>query len=130
MGRLLTVGHGTLDRHGLGSLLTAAGADLLVDVRRFPHSRHNPDVATEALAGWLPEAGIDYRWDDRLGGRRRVPNGDDDGDPWWRVEAFRGYAAHTRTPEFLTCPASAERPACGRGPATSPARGRRGSAPS
>lgn len=24
----------------------------------------------------------------------------DPGDPWWRVEAFRGYAAHTRTDEF------------------------------
>ena len=21
-------------------------------------------------------------------------------DPWWEVEAFRAYAAHTRTPEF------------------------------
>jgi uncharacterized protein (DUF488 family) len=102
MGRLLTVGHGTLDREGLAALLTGAGVDLLVDVRRFPGSRHNPDVSTDALAAWLPEAGIDYRWEERLGGRRRRDKADDpDADGWWRVEAFRAYAAHTRTPEFL-----------------------------
>ena len=102
MGRLLTVGHGTLDREGLAALLTGAGVDLLVDVRRFPGSRHNPDVGTDALTAWLPEAGIDYRWEERLGGRRRRDRTDDpDADAWWRVEAFRAYAAHTRTPEFL-----------------------------
>ncbi|WP_210438778.1 DUF488 domain-containing protein [Nocardioides xinjiangensis] len=100
MGRLLTVGHGTLDRHALAELLTGAGADLLVDVRRFPNSRHNPDVSGEAMAAWLPQAGIGHRWDERLGGRRRVPRGGEDADGWWRVEAFRAYAAHTRTPEF------------------------------
>jgi uncharacterized protein (DUF488 family) len=102
MGRLLTVGHGTLDRHALGALLSEAGASLLVDVRRFPHSRHNEDVDGEAMATWLPEAGIGYRWDERLGGRRRLAADDDeDADGWWRVEAFRAYAAHTRTPAFL-----------------------------
>jgi uncharacterized protein (DUF488 family) len=102
MGRLLTVGHGTLDRAGLGTLLQEAGTDLLVDVRRFPGSRHNPDVATDALAAWLPELGIAYRWEERLGGRRRRDTADDpDADGWWRVEAFRAYAAHTRTPDFL-----------------------------
>lgn len=102
MGRLLTVGHGTLDRHALAALLTGAGADLLVDVRRFPGSRHNPDVAGDAMALWLPEVGVAYRSDKRLGGRRRLPaDADPDTDRWWRVEAFRAYAAHTRTPEFL-----------------------------
>lgn len=102
MGRLLTVGHGTLDRTGLGALLADAGTDLLVDIRRFPGSRHNPDVSTDTLAGWLPEAGIEYRWEERLGGRRRRDRtADPDADGWWRVEAFRAYAAHTRTPEFL-----------------------------
>jgi uncharacterized protein (DUF488 family) len=102
MGRLLTVGHGTLDRAALSALLTAAATDLLVDIRRFPGSRHNPDVGTDALAQWLPEAGIGYQWDERLGGRRRRDRTEDpDADGWWRVEAFRAYAAHTRTPEFL-----------------------------
>lgn len=96
---LLTVGHGRLDEEALGSLLRGASVELLVDVRRFPGSRANPAVSRDALPGWLPAAGVDYRWEERLGGRRkRDPEAD--GDPWWRVEAFAAYAAHTRTPEF------------------------------
>jgi uncharacterized protein (DUF488 family) len=57
-------------------------------------------VATEQLQRWLPAAGISYRWEPRLGGRRRVPPQEQELDLWWDVEAFRGYAAHTRTPEF------------------------------
>jgi uncharacterized protein (DUF488 family) len=98
---LLTLGHGRLDQEGLTSLLQEAGVELLVDVRRFPGSRANPAVARDALPGWLPETGIGYRWEARLGGRRPVPDPDDQ-DPWWRVAAFRGYAAHTRTEEFRT----------------------------
>ena len=95
---LLTVGHGRLDRDGLGSLLASAGVGLLVDVRRYPGSRANPDVKRDALAEWLPELGIGYRWEERLGGRRRVDG--ESPDTWWRVEQFRAYAAHTRTAGF------------------------------
>jgi uncharacterized protein (DUF488 family) len=97
---LLTVGHGPDDRVALGGRLTAAGVDLVVDVRRYPGSARNPDVRREALAGWLPAAGIAYRWDERLGGRRRLPDGVPVVDGWWTVEQFAAYAAHTRTPEF------------------------------
>jgi uncharacterized protein (DUF488 family) len=96
--QLLTVGHGRADRDELVALLGVAGIDAVVDVRRFPGSRRNPDVASEAMAAWLPAAGIDYRWDERFGGRRRTPN--DDADRWWQVEAFRAYAAHMRSGEF------------------------------
>ena len=65
----MTVGHGILDRHRLGDLLAGAGVQLVVDVRRFPGSRTNPDVARDALARWLPERGIGYRWEERLGAR-------------------------------------------------------------
>jgi uncharacterized protein (DUF488 family) len=96
---LLTVGHGRLDQDGLTRLLREAGVELLVDVRRFPGSRANPAVSRDALPQWLPETGIDYQWQERLGGRRAVPDPDEQ-DPWWRVAAFRGYAAHTRTSDF------------------------------
>ncbi len=100
MGELLSVGHGTAGRDELAGLLRGAGVTRVVDVRRFPGSRRNPDVSTDAMGEWLPREGIGYRWDDRLGGRRRVPEGGQDVDRWWRVEAFRGYAAHMRTAEF------------------------------
>jgi uncharacterized protein (DUF488 family) len=97
---LLTVGHGPQDRNSLGARLTTAGVDRIVDVRRFPASRNNPDVARESLAEWLPAAGIGYRWDERLGGRRQLPKGEPVADDWWTVAQFAAYAAHTRTPEF------------------------------
>jgi uncharacterized protein (DUF488 family) len=97
---LLTVGHGPDGRARLGDRLTAAGIEQLVDVRRFPGSRSNPDVGRDLLAEWLPERGIDYRWEPRLGGRRRLPAAEPVADAWWTVAQFAAYAAHTRTPEF------------------------------
>jgi uncharacterized protein (DUF488 family) len=96
---LLTVGHGRLDESSFGVLLREAAVDLLVDIRRFPGSRTNPAVGRDALPSWLPGIGVEYRWEERLGGRRSLSAGDEE-DPWWQVKAFRAYAAHTRTAEF------------------------------
>lgn len=98
--RLLTVGHGPQDQAALGALLTGAGVDLVVDVRRFPGSRTHPDLSRDALEEWLPAAGLGYRWDQRLGGRRKLPPGEPVVDDWWTVAQFAAYAAHTRSPEF------------------------------
>jgi uncharacterized protein (DUF488 family) len=98
----MTVGHGPDDRARLGVRLAGAGVGCVVDVRRFPGSRSNPDVRRAALEEWLPAAGIGYRWDARLGGRRRLPAGGPAADGWWTVAQFAAYAAHTRTPEFAT----------------------------
>lgn len=99
---LLTVGHGPLGRADLAGLLSGAGVELLVDVRRFPGSRNNPDVHHDALAEWVPACGIAYVWEQRLGGRRHLRKEEDAAspDPWWRVAAFRAYAGYTRTEEF------------------------------
>lgn len=100
MAELLTLGHGTAGREDLTALLRGAGVGALVDVRRFPGSRRNPDVSSDAMAQWVPAAGVYYRWEPRLGGRRRLEPGSEDVDAWWKVEAFRAYAAHMRTEEF------------------------------
>lgn len=97
---LLTIGHGTSDRRALADRLRAAGVSTLVDVRRFPGSRHNPDVGREALESWLPDEGVKYVWEERLGGRRRLAADAPPVDGWWQVESFRAYAAYTRTSEF------------------------------
>ena len=97
---VLTVGHGRDDRAALVGRLAGAGVRLVVDVRRFPGSRSNPAVRREALEQWLPEAGVGYRWDPRLGGRRALPRDVPVADGWWTVAQFAAYAAHTRTPEF------------------------------
>jgi uncharacterized protein (DUF488 family) len=95
---LLTVGHGTAGQDELTGLLRTAAVDLVVDVRRFPGSRRHPHVRRDALEEWLPGAGIDYRWEERLGGRRR-------GDPasphhGLRNASFRAYADHMDTTTF------------------------------
>ncbi len=95
--RLLTVGHGTLPADGLATLLKTAGVTTLVDVRSYPASRRHPHVARDEIQRWLPEHGIDYAWEPRLGGRRTARTGTDVG---LRVEGFRGYAEHMRTEEF------------------------------
>jgi uncharacterized protein (DUF488 family) len=97
---VLTFGHGTATQKQLLDLLDEAGVRVVVDVRRFPGSRRHPHVATTELERWLPAAGVSYRWDSRLGGRRQLPRDAEDMDPWWQVPAFRAYAAHTRAPEF------------------------------
>jgi uncharacterized protein (DUF488 family) len=97
---LLSVGHGPQDRTAFAARLVSAGVGRIVDVRRFPGSRTNPDVRREALEEWLPAAGIGYRWDDRLGGRRSIPAGEPVEDGWWTVRQFAAYAVHTRTAEF------------------------------
>lgn len=94
------MGHGTLDRAGLAGLLTAAGVADIVDIRRFPGSRRNPDMDRDALQAWAPAAGLGYRWEPDLGGRRRLPAGAPVVDTWWRVAQFAAYAAHTRTESF------------------------------
>ncbi|PFG39986.1 uncharacterized protein DUF488 [Georgenia soli] len=113
---LLTVGHAALDRSALADLLRSAGVTTVVDIRRFPGSRNNPDVRRDALEEWLPGAGISYRWEPRLGGRRHLRKAEDAASPdtWWQVDAFRAYAGWTRDPEFRA--AMAELLAEARGP--------------
>lgn len=99
---MLTFGHGRLTRAELGGLVTGAGIELVVDVRRFPGSRANPAAARGAVPELLGELGIGYRWEARLGGRRRLTAAEDAASPdtWWRVAAFRAYAAWTRSGDF------------------------------
>lgn len=99
---MLTFGHGRLGRDELGALLTGAGVTRVVDVRRFPGSRANEAAAKGAVPGLLDELGLEYRWEERLGGRRNLTAEQDQESPdtWWRVAAFRAYAGWTRSEEF------------------------------
>ena len=99
---LLTFGHGRLSSAQLGALLTGAGVQEVWDVRRFPGSRANPAAARGAVAEMCAEHAIGYRWEERLGGRRAMTKAQAAASPdtWWRVTAFRAYAAHTRTADF------------------------------
>jgi uncharacterized protein (DUF488 family) len=97
---LLTVGHGAAAAEAFESLVVGAGIRLVVDVRRFPGSRRHPQFARDELARSLPKAGVEYRWEEPLGGRRSgVPDSPNVG---LRNAAFRAYADYMATPEFRT----------------------------
>ena len=70
--RLLTVGHGTASRDEFTRLVQRAGIQLVVDVRSVPGSRRFPQFGRTEMQAWLPEAGLGYRWEPRLGGFRRA----------------------------------------------------------
>ncbi|MFD5944622.1 DUF488 family protein [Streptomyces collinus] len=97
---LVTFGHGTAGRERITELLRTAGVTAVVDVRTAPGSRRDPDLLRERLADWLPDGGIAYRWERDLGGFRPLPG--DSPDVVWRNASFRGYAAHTRSPDFVS----------------------------
>lgn len=96
---LVTFGHSTAGQVTICELLAGAAVGAVVDVRTAPGSRRDPDLSRERLAQWLPAGGFAYRWERDLGGFRRPSP--ESPDIVWRNASFRGYAAHTRTPQFL-----------------------------
>jgi uncharacterized protein (DUF488 family) len=95
---LLTYGHGTESAERTLAILAGAGVSSLVDIRTAPGSRRNPQFVRAAMQEWLPDAGIAYRWEKRLGGFRKPSVGNP--DLAWREDMFRGYAEHMRSADF------------------------------
>jgi uncharacterized protein (DUF488 family) len=87
-------------------MLAAVGVRTLVDVRRFPGSRRNPQFNQAPLEGALAEDGIAYRHAVELGGRLRDEPGEERFD-CIRVPAFRAYAARMGTPGWQEALAAA-----------------------
>ena len=77
-------------------MLRAAGVETVVDVRRFPSSRRNPQFDAAPLRETLASAAIAYLHADELGGRRSGEPGEER-FACLRVAAFRSYAARMGT---------------------------------
>jgi hypothetical protein len=97
--RFLTIGHGTRPAAELVQCLRDARAETLVDVRRFPGSRRNPQFNQAAISETLAAAGIEYRHAVELGGRRSHEPGEERFG-CIRTPAFRSYAARMGTREW------------------------------
>ena len=78
-----TIGHSTRKLEELVKVLKHYNIELLVDIRHFPHSRHNPQFNKEFLEEKLPDCGISYIWLEKLGGFRAG-----------------GYKKYTKTQDF------------------------------
>ena len=105
--RVFTIGHGTRPADELVACLQGAGAGTLVDIRRFPGSRRNPQFNKETLAATLAAAGITYRHAVELGGRRSGEPGEER-FTCIGTAAFRSYAARMTTPEWQEALARAQ----------------------
>jgi uncharacterized protein (DUF488 family) len=101
-----TIGHGTRSIDEFTSVVREAGIVTLIDVRRFPGSRHNPQFNQPALRTALEASGITYRHTIELGGRLVGEPGEDAFD-CLRVAAFRSYAARMGSERWQTALAAA-----------------------
>lgn len=98
-GRVLTVGHGRRSIDELIETLRRGRTHTLVDVRRFPGSRRYPQFNRAALAEAVTGAGIGYRHEVELGGRRSQEPGEE-AFACLRTPAFRSYAARMGAREW------------------------------
>lgn len=95
-----TIGHSTRSIDAFIGLLDAHSIELLIDVRRWPASRRNPQFHREALANSLRENNLTYIWRGDLGGfRKPAPTSVNTA---WQVGAFRAYADFMLTDEFAS----------------------------
>jgi uncharacterized protein (DUF488 family) len=95
-----TVGHGTKTAAEFVEVLQSAQIQRLIDVRRYPGSRRNPQFSRAALEKSLPANGIVYDWrGETLGGRREHLN-PDTRHKSLRNKAFQDYADYMDSKEF------------------------------
>jgi uncharacterized protein (DUF488 family) len=92
-----TIGHGTRPAEELVACLREAEIRTLVDVRRYPASRRNPQFNQGLLAEALDAAGIAYVHAVALGGRR----GEEPGEERFAcLRQFASYVARMGTDEW------------------------------
>jgi uncharacterized protein (DUF488 family) len=103
---VFTIGHGVRESTELVDMLREARARTLVDVRRFPGSRRNPQFNRGALALTLAATGLEYRHAVELGGRRSSEPGEERFG-CVRTAAFRSYAARMTRSEWQEALAAA-----------------------
>ncbi|MDR8019486.1 DUF488 domain-containing protein [Nesterenkonia aerolata] len=101
MTELLTVGHSTRELSEFLDMLGEAEVVTVVDVRRLPGSRRHPQFDAEPLAEALAEAGIGYRWEGALTGRRPVQRDvPPETNGFWTHRSFHNYADYALSQEF------------------------------
>lgn len=96
-----TIGHSTRSIDEMTGLLHEAGVETVVDVRKMPRSRANPQFNMEVLPQTLGERQIGYRHIAALGGLRgRAPGQGGSPNTLWRNTSFRNYADYALTASF------------------------------
>jgi uncharacterized protein (DUF488 family) len=98
--RLYTIGHSRHSAEQFIELLARWDIRELVDVRRIPFSRRNPQFSRDRLAGTLREHQVAYRHLEDLGGLRDPAAALHSRNIAWRNPFFRSYADYAQTKPF------------------------------
>jgi uncharacterized protein (DUF488 family) len=99
--RLYTIGHSRHSAEEFLRLLVAWRVSEVVDVRRIPFSRRNPQFNRDRLTADLRQQGIGYRHLEDLGGLRDPAAAAHSRHTAWRNPFFRSYADYAQTKPFL-----------------------------
>ena len=98
---LYTIGHSTRPASEFIEILRASAVTRVVDIRRIPWSRANPQFAIAVLPVTLRRAGLDYVHLDALGGLRpRGQHAGQDVNAGWARQSFHNYADYALTLPF------------------------------
>lgn len=98
---LFTIGHSNRSLEEFIELLVGFDVDRVVDIRKFPRSRTNPQFNEDALPQALAESDISYEHLVALGGRRAKGQAvARDINPYWTNESFHNYADYALSAEF------------------------------
>jgi uncharacterized protein (DUF488 family) len=96
-----TIGHSNRSLEGFVELLREPHVERVVDIRKIPRSRSNPQFNKDTLPGALIAFGISYEHEVALGGLRgkaisllRHVNG------FWTNESFHNYADYALSEQF------------------------------
>ncbi len=87
-----TVGHSTRTITEFVELLSVADVELVVDVRRAPRSRSNPQYNGDVLPEELAPFQIGYRRIAELGGFRKKSPVAESVNAFWKNRSFHNYA--------------------------------------
>ena len=96
---IYTIGHGNRTISELLHVLQEAGIETLVDVRRYPSSRRNPQFNGSLLKNSLRSEGLDYIWEGEALGGRREPAATK-AHAALDSPAMQSYATHMQTEAF------------------------------
>ena len=99
--RIYTIGHSRHPEEQFIELLATPRVTKLVDVRRIPFSRRNPQFSRDRLTSALSGHGITYWHLEDLGGLRDPAAIGGSDNAGWRSPFLQSYADYSRTGPFL-----------------------------
>lgn len=98
-----TIGHSSRTLTDFSGLLSDADIGALVDIRKIPKSRSNPQFNEGTLRDALAAVDISYEHEAALGGLRgKTPSLDRHVNGFWTNKSFHNYADYALSGDFRT----------------------------